>query len=139
MGGNEFALMLAAGRKRKVMQLGRQILKQLSGIRKEIRNLERATGHVKKRTELHRDLQKKKSLMEKKRTELLQLENEAEEYIRSIDDNNLKRIIRFKYLYDLSWQQVAARMGHKPQGVTARHYVSAEKISKIFREYVEAI
>ncbi len=30
-------------------------------------------------------------------------------------------------------------MGHKPQGVTARHYVSAEKISKIFREYVEAI
>ncbi len=106
-------MMLAAGRKRKVMQLGRQILKQLSGIRKEIRNLERATGHVKKRTELHRDLQKKKSLMEKKRTELLQLENEAEEYIRSIDDNNLKRIIKYRYMDDLSWQQVAAQMGYR--------------------------
>ena len=30
-------------------------------------------------------------------------------------------------------------IGHKPQGVTARHYVSAENVSKIFREYVEAI
>ncbi len=30
-------------------------------------------------------------------------------------------------------------IGHKPQGVTARHYVSAESVSKIFREYVEAI
>ncbi len=30
-------------------------------------------------------------------------------------------------------------IGHKPQGVTARHYVSNENVSKIFREYVEAI
>lgn len=30
-------------------------------------------------------------------------------------------------------------IGHKPQGVTARHYVAKENISKIFREYVEAI
>lgn len=30
-------------------------------------------------------------------------------------------------------------IGHKPQGVTARHYVSKESVSKIFREYVESI
>lgn len=38
-----------------------------------------------------------------------------------------------------STDEAGLYMGHKPQGVTARHYVSAEKISKIFREYVEAI
>ncbi|MCI8823310.1 MAG: tyrosine-type recombinase/integrase [Lachnospiraceae bacterium] len=30
-------------------------------------------------------------------------------------------------------------IGHKPQGVTARHYISNESVSRIFREYVEAI
>lgn len=30
-------------------------------------------------------------------------------------------------------------IGHKPQGVTARHYVSGESVSRVFREYVEAI
>lgn len=38
-----------------------------------------------------------------------------------------------------STDEAGLYMGHKPQGVTARHYVSTEKISKIFREYVEAI
>ena len=57
------------------------------------------------------ELQKKKTLMEKKKTELLQLENEAEEYIQSIQDSGLRRIMRSKYIDDLSWQQVANKMG----------------------------
>ncbi len=57
------------------------------------------------------ELQKKKALMESKRVELLKMENKAEEYIQSIQDSSLRRIIRFRYIDDLSWQQVAFRMG----------------------------
>lgn len=57
------------------------------------------------------ELQKKKTLMEMKKTELLQLENEAEEYIQSIQDSGLRRIMRYRYVDDLSWQQVANKMG----------------------------
>lgn len=57
------------------------------------------------------ELQKKKALMEKKRTELLRMEREAEEYIQSISDMGLHQILRYRYIYNLSWQQVANRMG----------------------------
>lgn len=59
------------------------------------------------------ELQKKKTLMEKKRTELLRMEREAEEYIQSISDMGLHQILRYRYIYNLSWQQVANRMGWK--------------------------
>ena len=59
------------------------------------------------------ELQKKKTLMEKKRTKLLQMEREAEEYIQSISDMGLCQILRYRYIYNLSWQQVANRMGWK--------------------------
>ncbi len=111
----------------------RHILKHLSDIRKEIRDLEKAAGYVERKISILKGkegdnkqseyLQKRKSLMEKKRTELLRLENEAEEYIQSIEDSCLCRIIRFKYLYDLSWQQVAARMGHKYSAESCRKKV----------------
>lgn len=57
------------------------------------------------------ELQKKKTLMESKRIELLKMENDAEKYIQSIQDSSLRRIIRYRYIDDLSWQQVAVRMG----------------------------
>lgn len=110
----------------------RHILKQLSDIRKEIRDLGQAAGRVERKIEVLKGkednekseyLQKRKELMEKKRTELLKLENEAEEYIQSIEDSCLCRIIRYKYLYDLSWKQVAARMGHKYSAESCRKKV----------------
>lgn len=110
----------------------RHILKQLSDIRKEIRDLGQAAGRVEREIEALKGrednqkseyLQKRKELMEKKRVELLRLENEAEEYIQSIEDSCLCRIIRYKYLYDLSWQQVAARMGHKYSAESCRKKV----------------
>lgn len=131
-----------------MMQLDRKILKQLSDIRKEIRDLERAAvrterrinalkrnevcdtvtgsrddltigpiqvrGHPQKEYNKRlQELQKKKAFMEKKRTELLKLENDAEEYIQSIDDSGLRRIIRYRYIDDLGWKQVAAKMGNR--------------------------
>lgn len=60
-----------------------------------------------------RELQKKKTLMEDKKTELLQAEREAEEYIQSIQDSSLRRIMRYRYMDGMGWQQVAVRMGKR--------------------------
>lgn len=38
-----------------------------------------------------------------------------------------------------STEDAGLYIGHKPQGVTARHYVSADSVEKVFREYVQAI
>ena len=38
-----------------------------------------------------------------------------------------------------STEDAGLYIGHKPQGVTSRHYISRESVSKVFREYVEAI
>lgn len=38
-----------------------------------------------------------------------------------------------------STEEAGLYIGHKPQGVTARHYVSADSVSKIFRDYVSSI
>lgn len=36
---------------------------------------------------------------------------EIEEYLNSIDDSQMRRMIKYKYIEELSWQQVAERMG----------------------------
>ena len=36
---------------------------------------------------------------------------EMEDYIESIPDSEVRRIIRFRYINNLSWNQVARRMG----------------------------
>ena len=134
--------------------MDRQSLKQISDIRMEIRNLERAEGQLEKEIDtLNQNkvyvnvigsrqdltigpikvrghpkgyekklsgLQKKKALIEKKRTELLQLENKAVEYILSIEDSGLRQIIMLRYIDDLSWQQVAARMGYRYSAESCR-------------------
>lgn len=66
------------------------------------------------------ELQKKKALIESKRIELIRVENEAEEYIQSIQDSSLRRIIRYRYIDDLSWQQVAVRMGWRYSAESCR-------------------
>ena len=38
---------------------------------------------------------------------------EAEEYIENIPDSEIRRIARWRYLEELSWRQVAVRMGKK--------------------------
>lgn len=38
-----------------------------------------------------------------------------------------------------STDQAGLYIGHKPQGVTARHYISAQSVSRVFQDYVEAI
>lgn len=45
--------------------------------------------------------------------ELLELTIKAEEYIQSIPDSRMRRILRFRYLDDMSWLEVARHIGGK--------------------------
>ncbi len=44
---------------------------------------------------------------------LLQLLNDVEEYIQGIDDSRIRNILRYRYVDNLNWVQVAHRMGGK--------------------------
>lgn len=43
--------------------------------------------------------------------QLLNLTNKTEQYIEAIEDSRIRRIMRYRYLDDCSWIQVAHRMG----------------------------
>lgn len=65
-----------------------------------------------------RDYHKRKStlnrqlmLLQEKEDELLELTNEVELYIESIEDSRIRRIFRYRYLDDMSWTRVAMMMG----------------------------
>lgn len=59
------------------------------------------------------ELKAKKRILNQKRKELLQTEKEAEEYIFSIQDSSVRRIMKYRYIDGLTWQQVAVKMGPK--------------------------
>lgn len=54
---------------------------------------------------------------------LLDLLNQVEEYIESIDNSRMRRIMRYKYIDGLNWVQVAYRMGgnHTADGCRNAH------------------
>lgn len=56
-------------------------------------------------------LQKNIQRIEDKYTELLELQNDVEEYIESIEDSRMRRIIRMRFLDKLTWNQVADNIG----------------------------
>ena len=60
-----------------------------------------------------KELKHKKKLLDVKKDELLSLETKAEEYIQTIPDSSTRRIVRYRCIDNLSWQQVAIRMGIK--------------------------
>lgn len=49
--------------------------------------------------------------IERFKTKLEKLVVEAEEYIETIPDSEIRRIARWRYLEELEWNQVAVRMG----------------------------
>ena len=49
--------------------------------------------------------------IEDKYTELLELQNNVEEYIDSINDSRMRRIVRMRFIDKLTWNQVACRIG----------------------------
>lgn len=65
-------------------------------------------------------LHTKQSLLRKKEGELLELINQIDGYINSIDDSRIRRIMRYRYIDDLNWQQVARKMGKKATADSCR-------------------
>lgn len=58
-------------------------------------------------------LYKRQRLLTEKEGELLELINQVDDYINSIEDSRIRRIIRYRYIDDLNWVQVARKMGKK--------------------------
>lgn len=66
------------------------------------------------------DYYRRKDLLEKRKIKLsefelrlLELTNEVDDYINSLADSRMRRMIRYKFFDELSWVQVAHRMGGK--------------------------
>lgn len=55
-------------------------------------------------------LEKRKLLLEREELELLELTNEAEKYIQSIEPIELRNMFDFYYLQNMGWSQVAYQM-----------------------------
>ena len=55
-------------------------------------------------------LRSRKAMLEEKEAELLELTNQAEEYIASIEKSELRIMFRLYYIDGLTWIQVAHRM-----------------------------
>lgn len=53
-------------------------------------------------------------------SKLMDLLNEINEFIESIEDVEIRQIISLRYVNNFSWPQVAAHMGLKGDGSTAR-------------------
>lgn len=82
------------------------------------------------------DYEKKKAALKRYKAkleildqELLEKLTEIEEYIESIDDSRIRRIMRYRYIDDLTWQQIAHRMGkhHTADGCRMAHDRFLEK------------
>lgn len=54
----------------------------------------------------------RRALLVEREAKLLELMNEAEEYINSIEKSELRMMFEFYYIDDLTWCQVAQRMNH---------------------------
>ena len=56
-------------------------------------------------------LNNRKSALEIQEFDLLQMTNEVEEFIHSLEDSHMRRIINLRVIEQLSWNKVADRMG----------------------------
>lgn len=56
-------------------------------------------------------LNQRKSTLEILEFDILQKTNEVEEFIKSVDDSRMRRIINLRFIENLSWNKVADRIG----------------------------
>lgn len=73
-------------------------------------------------------LTKKIQRIEDKYTDLFELTNEVEEYIDSINDCRMRRIISMRFIDKLSWLQVANRIGKN---------ATADSVRMEFNRFIE--
>lgn len=61
-----------------------------------------------------------KAQLENAELELLELANEVEQYIQSINDSRIRRILRYRYIDEKTWIQVAHSMGGRATADSVR-------------------
>ncbi len=61
-----------------------------------------------------------KAQLENAELEYLDITNAVEEYIQSIPDSRVRRILRHRFIDNMTWYQVAMRMGGKTTDESAR-------------------
>ena len=64
-------------------------------------------------TRMETALEKNQKLLELREVELLELQNDVEEYIESIQKSELRIMFRLYYIDDLTWYRVALQMNQK--------------------------
>lgn len=69
-----------------------------------------------------RSLQSYLLTLEEMEERLLELTGKAEEYINSIEDSRMRRIVQYRIIDGLSWYEVADRMGGKATSDSCRMY-----------------
>lgn len=69
-----------------------------------------------------------KAQLENAELELLELTNEVEDYIQSLNDSRIRRIIRYRFIDSLTWRQVATRMGGR---------ATEESVRKEFERFMD--
>ena len=69
-----------------------------------------------------RSLQSYLLKLEEMEEKLLELTNQAEEYINSIEDSRMRRIVQYRIMDRLSWYEVADKMGGKATSDSCKKY-----------------
>lgn len=72
-------------------------------------------------TRLH--LRRRKEKLQEAYDRYLEVTNQVEEYLESLDDFRMKRILQYRFLDGLSWGEVAMKMGKKYSADSCRKQV----------------
>ena len=68
-------------------------------------------------------LEDRKKKLDEFELQLLELTNEVDDYINSMADSRMRRMIRYKFFDELSWVQVAHKMGGKYTADSCRKHI----------------
>lgn len=75
-----------------------------------------------------REIEKQKCILDERYTKLLEMQTKVEEEISKLPTSRLRMIFEFRYIDNLSWQQIAWRIGNK---------ATAESVRKEYNRYLE--
>ena len=84
------------------------------------------------RASLHADMKRLKADLEERRAELTKKEREIREYIDSVENEEVKLIIEWRFIDLLDWYEIAGRL----EDVTGK-YVDRSTPGKKMRKYLE--
>ena len=77
-----------------------------------------------------KEIEKQKCILDERYFRLLELQTKVEEEISKLPTSRLRMIFEFRYIDNLSWQQVAWRIGNRTteDSIKKEHYRYLEKI-----------